>query len=205
MIQSVFSLPGPLKISANSLQRDMLNIIVKLILLIVVTAKNCSCDDDETSDIKGLKFRVEVCLQNFLATINILPLMNRIIDLKKTPTDKENSTIGTTTSTTTTSSTLSSTSTTKLETMNSTSEDPFGSISLKSTNFTISNLTENAIRPNDTERNGNTTVTSEITGETQEKKSAKHSELKNCPWITWFGIAFGFIIVCCKFLSQYRK
>ena len=62
MIQSVFSLPRLLKISANWPQRDMLNIIVKLILLIVVTAKNCSCDDDETSDIKGLKFVVEVCL-----------------------------------------------------------------------------------------------------------------------------------------------
>ena len=125
--------------------------------------------------------------------------MNKIIDLKKTPTDKENSTIGTTTSTATTSSTLSSTSTSKLETMDSTSEDPFGSISLKSTNLTISNLTENAIRPNDTEQTGNTTAMSGITDESQEKKAAKHSELKNCPWITWFGIAFGFIIVCCKF------
>ena len=53
MIQSVFSLPGHHENSANCSQRDMLNIVVKLILLIVVTAKNCSCDDDETSDIKG--------------------------------------------------------------------------------------------------------------------------------------------------------
>ena len=129
--------------------------------------------------------------------------MNKIGDLKKTnTTDKENSTIAITTSTTSTLSTassISSTSTTKQETKNSTSEEAFGSISLKSTNLTISNPTENAIRPNDTDQTGNTTVMSEITDEIQEKKAVEHSELKNCPWITWFGIGFGFIVVCCEF------
>lgn len=130
--------------------------------------------------------------------------MNKIIDLKKTTTT-ENSTIAIKTSTASTSSTISSSTTTKLEITNSTSEEAFGSISLKSTNLTISNLTENTIRPNETEQTGNTTVMTVITGEIQEKKAVKHSELKNCPWITWFGIAFGFIIVCCKFLSQYKN
>ena len=63
MIQSVFHCRASQNF-ANCSKRDMFNIIVKLILLIVVTAKNCSCDDDETSDIKGWKkVLVEVCLQ----------------------------------------------------------------------------------------------------------------------------------------------
>ena len=53
MIQSVFFSAGTSQNFANCSKRDMFSIIVKLILLIVVTAKNCSCDDDENSDIKG--------------------------------------------------------------------------------------------------------------------------------------------------------
>ena len=60
MIQLLSVLSEPINIFANfqkATLRDMLNIKVKIVLLVVVAAKNCSCDDDgeNTSDIKGKK------------------------------------------------------------------------------------------------------------------------------------------------------
>ena len=122
--------------------------------------------------------------------------MNKISELEKN-TDASNETTTSVSSTATmTTSTISTTSTTKLETKNTTSEADFGSISLKSTSLTISNLTENSITPNETANAGNM---SDIIDDMPENKKVQYSELKNCPWITWFAIAFCFIVICCKF------
>ena len=89
-------------------------------------------------------------------------------------------------------STLSATSTTKQKTKNVTLKDSFGS------NVLTSNFTADFISPNETATTSNT---SDTNVDTQKKPKVTHSELKNCPWITGFGIAFAFIIICCKFFQ----
>ena len=142
-------------------------------------------------------------MKKFSATINILPLMNKISELNKTTiTENENSTTtdrgprpdstSPATATISTLSATSATSTTKQKTKNVTLEDSFGSSAL------TSNFTTDFISPNETATTSNTSNTNV---DTQKKPKVTHSELKNCPWITGFGIAFTFIIICCKFFQ----